>query len=125
MIKKLTLFITILISGFFIFSSVVLAEDPLAKACSTNPDAVACKSSTTEDPITGQNGILTKVVEILGWVVGVAAVIMIIVNGLRMVLSNGNSDTVASAKNGIIFALVGIAVAILAQAIVIFVLRKL
>jgi hypothetical protein len=57
-------------------------------------------------------------------VVGVIAVIMIIIGGLKYVTSGGDSSAVGSAKNTIIYALVGLVVVALAQALVKFVLAK-
>jgi len=58
-------------------------------------------------------------------VVGAAAVIMIIVGGFKYITSSGDSTSVESAKNTILFAVIGLVIALVAQSIVIFVLRKL
>jgi hypothetical protein len=57
-------------------------------------------------------------------VVGVAAVIMIIVGGFRYITSGGDSGRVGSAKNSLIYAIVGLVVVALAQVIVHFVLHQ-
>lgn len=83
-----------------------------ASGCTTpagSPDV----SSTIED-----------VINILSIVVGVVAVIMVIVGGLKYILSSGDSNQVNSAKNTILFALVGLVIVALAQVIVIFVLDE-
>ncbi len=98
--------------------------DPLEVVCRRTPQASACKASD-ENPITGPEGLLTRAIEILGWVVGVAAVIMIIIGGLRYVLSEGDTAGVNNAKNTILYALIGVAIAVMAQALVLFVLRRL
>ena len=67
---------------------------------------------------------LSAVINILTVVVGIVAVIMIIINGLRFVTSGGDSNKVSSAKNGILWAVIGIAVVALAQFIVKFVLNR-
>lgn len=63
-------------------------------------------------------------IDILSVVVGVIAVIMIIIGGLKYVTSNGDSNQISSAKNTIIYALIGLVVVAIAQAIVRFVLNK-
>jgi hypothetical protein len=77
---------------------------------------------------TGGGAALSKVIKtaisILSTVVGIAAVIMIIISGMRYVTSGGDASGVSSAKKGIIYALVGIAVAASAQIIVHFVLDR-
>ncbi len=64
-------------------------------------------------------------IDILSVVVGVIAVIMIIIGGLKYVTSNGDSNSISSAKNTIIYALIGIVVVAIAQSVVRFVLGKL
>lgn len=63
--------------------------------------------------------------EIFSFVIGVIAVIMIIIAGIRYITSGGDSATVGAAKNTIIFAIVGLVIAVLAQVIVRFVLTRL
>lgn len=70
------------------------------------------------------NSIIKTVINILSLVVGVVAVIMIIFGGLKYITSGGDSSNVSSAKNTIIYAIVGLVVVALAQFIVRFVLDK-
>lgn len=72
---------------------------------------------------TGVTNLVSAAVTILSFVAGIAAVIMIVISGLRYVTSGGDSGKVASAKNALIYALVGIAVAALAQLLVHFALH--
>jgi hypothetical protein len=73
---------------------------------------------------TNVNSIVATVVNILSFVVGVAAVIMIIIGGLRYVTSNGDSNSINTAKNTILYAIIGLVVVALAQVIVQFVLTR-
>jgi len=52
--------------------------------------------------------------------VGIIAVIMIIVGGLRYILSNGDSSKIKSAKDTVLYSVIGLVVAMLAYAIVNF-----
>lgn len=72
----------------------------------------------------GLTGVIKVIINILSIVAGVAAVIMIIIGGLRYITSGGDSSGVASAKNTIIYAVVGLVVVAMAQFIVRFVLGK-
>jgi ABC-type sugar transport system permease subunit len=63
-------------------------------------------------------------INVLSSLVGVVAVVMLIVGGFRYITSGGDSNRVASAKNTIIYALIGVVIAALAQIIVNFVLNK-
>jgi hypothetical protein len=77
------------------------------------------------DATTRINNIVHTIVNLLSAVVGVVAVIMIIVGGLRYVTSGGNDTSVTSAKNTILYAVIGLVVVALAQIIVRFTLSKL
>lgn len=84
-------------------------------------------SSTSNDPGTGNTDItdvITLIVNIFSIVVGFLAVIMIIWGGLRYITSGGDSGKITTAKNTIIYALIGLVIVALAQFIVRFVLSK-
>ncbi|MEO9179953.1 MAG: pilin [Candidatus Saccharimonadales bacterium] len=80
---------------------------------------------TGGNPLVGPSGILTTYIHILSLIVAIAAVIMIIVSGLRFMTSNGDPQTAASAQKGLLYAVVGLAVAAFTQLIVSFVISKL
>lgn len=86
-----------------------------------------CKNveANPSNPIYGRDSILAKAVNVLSIIVGVAAIIMIIVGGINYMLSSGDPAKIGSAKSTIIFAVVGIVVALAARTIVVFVLNKL
>ncbi len=54
---------------------------------------------------------------------GAIAVLMVVFQGIRMIISQGNSEKVAQARRGIIYAIAGLVVALLAQVLVLFVLE--
>lgn len=66
--------------------------------------------------------IFRTVTNILLFLIGAVSVIMLIIGGIRYTLSGGDSSAVTSAKNTILYAIVGLVVAILAYAIVNFVI---
>ncbi len=69
----------------------------------------------------GNGGIFSDITNLLLFIIGAIAVIMIVIGGLRYVISGGDAKQVQAAKNTILYALVGVVVAILAYAIVNFV----
>jgi hypothetical protein len=69
--------------------------------------------------------LLKSIINILLFIIGAIAVIMIIIGGIRYTTSNGDQAQVTSAKNTILYAIVGLVVAIMAFAIVNFVLDAL
>ena len=67
---------------------------------------------------------LTNVTNTLLLAIGFVSVVMLIIGGFRYVLSNGNEKSVTGAKDTILYAIVGLVVALLAFAIVNFVLGR-
>lgn len=67
---------------------------------------------------------ITQIINILLFLIGAVAVIMIIIGGIRYVLSNGDSSQITGAKNTIMYAVIGLVVALLAYAIVNFVVGQ-
>jgi hypothetical protein len=78
---------------------------------------VSCNSN-------GFTNLLSTIVTILSIVAGGIAVIMIVVSALRFITSGGDSNKVSSAKSALIYALIGVAIAALAQFLVHFVLYQ-
>ncbi|HEU4914804.1 MAG TPA: pilin [Candidatus Saccharimonadales bacterium] len=93
--------------------------------CGSNLDAsgTGCDSNVTSGS-SNLNNVITDIVNIFSVIVGIVSVIMIIYGGFRYVTSGGDSGNVSSAKNTIIYAVIGLVVVALAQFIVQFVLDK-
>lgn len=72
----------------------------------------------------GATGIFTTISNVMLFVVGAISVIMVIIGGLRYVISGGNSANVTAAKNTILYAVVGLIISIMAYAIINFVLES-
>jgi len=60
----------------------------------------------------GITGIFHTIVNILLFLVGAVAVIMLVIGGFRYVTSNGDQNAVSGAKNTIMYAIIGIIVAL-------------
>lgn len=102
----------------------VRAADPLSGVCS---DSKAAKTSVCQDG-SDENSIFTilrNVINTLLFVGGIIAVVMIIVGGIRYVVSAGDSQSANTAKDTILYAVVGLVVAIMSYAIVNFVLNRI
>jgi len=67
---------------------------------------------------------IKSIVNLLSVIVGIVAVIMIVVAGFKYITSGGDSGSIASAKNTLIYAVVGLVIVAMSQFIVQFVLRK-
>jgi len=92
---------------------------------SVNPEAESGAASVSSGLTDDLTGTLTLVVNTLIFVIGLVAVIMLIVGGFRYVFSQGNEKAVQGAKDTILYAIIGIVVAVLAFAIVNFVIQSL
>jgi cytochrome bd-type quinol oxidase subunit 2 len=68
---------------------------------------------------------IKNVINIFSFVVGVISVIMIIIGGLKYVTSAGDSSKVSSAKDTILYAIIGLVVVAMAQVIVQFVVGRI
>jgi hypothetical protein len=77
------------------------------------------------DPLVGPNGIITITIRTLAYVAGAISTIMIIVGGIRYITSGGDPGSTKGAKDTVMYALIGLAFAVTAQVIVLFVLSKL
>ena len=81
--------------------------------------------TNTNATTTNINTVIKNIVNVLLFIVGAASVIMIVIGGLRYVTSGGDSGAVNSAKNTVMYSVVGLVVAFMAYAIVNFVLKQL
>jgi len=115
-----------------LFGGVVLAQnvDIQSGLCSganfeftVDPSGADCASGV--DATDRINTLVRQVINILSVLVGIVAVVMIIVGGLRYITSGGNDTSVTSAKNTILYAIIGLIIVALSQLIVRFVLGKL
>jgi ABC-type dipeptide/oligopeptide/nickel transport system permease subunit len=134
--KRLLISLTILTSLFgslLFLTAPSYAVDISSPACSgpvaERPeicqDIVGSSGEDAANPLFGPSGILTRAIFIVSLIGAVIAVIVIIIAGMKMPLSGGNSDKIAKSRSQIIYAVVGLIVAVLAQALVQFVLRKI
>lgn len=88
-----------------------------------NTPPAGCHAIGDEDT-NSLNDLIATIINVLSVLVGVLAVVMIIIGGFRYVTSGGNSEKVTGAKNTILYALIGLVIVALAQAIVRFVLKN-
>ena len=84
--------------------------------------AEAARANGMPADLIGTSGVFTKITNTVLFAVGIISVIMLIVGGLRYIISGGDSKKVTDAKNTIMYAIIGLIIAILAFAIVNFVI---
>jgi hypothetical protein len=128
MIKKLLASIVItfgLMTSLMVMSpQFVGAADLLADPCNNTAakDSAACTGRSVNNPVAD---VIARVIQIIFMVTGFASVIVIIVSGFRYIISSGDPNNVNGAKNGILFAVIGLAVSVVGASIVGYVLSKL
>ena len=125
--KKFQLFIAALAVTLGV-SGAVLAQATTYAACSSPADCVqdgVNKAGGNASKTTDAGEIIQTIVRVLLFLIGAISVIMIIIGGFRYVVSQGDSGAVTSAKNTILYAVIGLVVAIFAWAIVDFVIDNL
>lgn len=88
--------------------------------CAGSADSQVCKAAGTDKA----DSMLKTVINTIIYIIGIIAVIMIIIGGLRYVLSGGDSSSTKGAKDTILYAVVGLVVAMLSFSIVNFVLGR-
>lgn len=127
LLQRIIFGICSLFISFGMLSGVALAAgNPAYQGVQCNGAAAAspvCHAPTT-DPLTGNNGVIVKATNIIALVAGVAAVIIIILAGIRFILSSGDSAKTGQARETIIYASVGLAVIVLSRTIITFIVSK-
>ena len=90
---------------------------------SSTKDTSGCSNGTSNTD-TALTNIAHTIINVFSIIVGIAAVVMIIYGGFRYITSGGDSNRVGSAKNSLIYPIVGLIIVALAQVIVHFVLNE-
>ena len=108
-----------LLSAFLISASAFLVTSPVFAA--VQEGANSAKGDEQPSLLFGDSGVFSEITNVLLFIIGAIAVIMIVIGGLRYVISGGDAKQVDAAKNTILYAIIGIIVAILAYAIINFV----
>ena len=96
-----------------------------AGSLSASTGVNCAKGADTPGSLFGKGSIFTTIVNVLLFVIGAIAVIMLIIGGIRYTTSAGDSGNVTAAKNTIMYAIIGLVIAFLAFAVVNFVLGSL
>jgi len=140
MIRRLCLATALFMMCLVTVPNTVSAFDLFGGDCSgsnSTANSAICTDKLGTDPVTHQpiNPVidyLTKITDIIAYVAGVAAIIIIIVGALKLITSGSDVSTgsrtdtdVEDARRSIVSALIGLAVIILARTLILFVLKKL
>lgn len=91
----------------------VSAVNVTEETCKVEPDNIICEGKSEDLGV-----ILNTVVDVLLYILGIISVIVLIIGGIRYTTSQGDPKTVETAKNTILYAIIGIGIAFSAYAIV-------
>lgn len=117
-----------LIAGLTVISGLLLAPLAAQPAAAIDVFSGACSGST--DSVCGAKNddatkVMRSIINTTLFVLGFIAVIMIIIGGIRYATSNGDSSSIKGAKDTIMYAVIGLVVAIMSFAIVNFVITNI
>ena len=117
--KRLKLFIAMIGLSLGLSSALLAPAGAINvfQGCNGNDQTSVCKAKNSDDAGT----LIQNIINILLFIVGAASVIMIIVGGIRYTLTAGDSSQIKSAKDTVLYAIIGLVVSLLAYAIVNFV----
>jgi hypothetical protein len=123
--KRLQQIITscLVVLGIAALTSTVLPAHVFADDAASNLTNGLNAVGGNENKTSLEDNIKT-IVNIMLFLLGSIAVIMIIIGGIRYATSNGDSSQIKGAKDTILYAVIGLIVAILAYAIVSFVITQ-
>ena len=116
MLKQLlTVITTVTLAASFAATPVLAATCDSASDCVTQGvnGAGGTGASSTDVPTLVKN-----IVNILLFIIGAVSVVMVVMGGIKYAVSNGDSSQVKSAKDTILYAVIGLVVALLAYALV-------
>lgn len=127
MIKSLMLSITLLVACLVAAPAFAAsAEQSICSGANTGGSALSCGGGNglpnSARPLTGK---VRSITETLLIVAGAVAVVVIIIGGIRYIISQGDAAGVKAAKDTILYAVIGLVVTIMAYSIVHFVSTKI
>lgn len=118
--KFLRIILPILICGVLAVTAVVNVS---ALTLQEGAEAARCDGCPTD--LFGNTGVFKQVTNTILYIVGIIAVIMLIIGGIKYVVSGGDSKKVTDAKNTVLYAIIGLVVCFLSFAIINFVISAL
>ena len=108
--------------------SSALAFSPLAGACGSGSSASTssvCQDQSGANTVYGSGGILDKIINLVSIIIGVVAVFAIIVAGFMFITSGGDSAKINTAKNTILYVIIGLVIVAIAQLVESFIINKI
>ena len=118
--KILKIALPVLIVGLLAFAAM-----PEAAALTLREGAEAARCDWCPADLFGDSGTFKQITNTILYSVVIIAVVMLIIGGIKYVISGGDSKKVTDAKNTVLYAIIGLVIAFLSYAIVNFVISAL
>ena len=118
-------FLKIILPILLIVGAITFVTVPEVSALTLREGAEAARCDGCPSDLFGDTGAFKQVTNTILYIVGIVAVIMLIIGGIKYVISGGDSKKVTDAKNTVLYAIIGLIIAFLAFAIVNFVISAL
>ncbi len=96
-----------------------------ANALTLQEGAEAARCDGCPTNLFGNNGVFKQITNTILYVVGIISVVMLIIGGVKYLVSGGDAKKVTEAKNTVLYAIIGLIIALLSFAIVNFVISVL
>ena len=121
--NKIILFLVVILSSLYLMTPLMASASIKEDVCagvgiSSGSGCVDPAGSPTVD------NVIERGLNIFTAIVGIIAVVMIIIGGVKYMTSQGDSGKTAEAKNTVMYAGIGLVIVALSQIIVRFVLRR-
>ncbi|MBQ3296218.1 hypothetical protein IJG95_00675 [Candidatus Saccharibacteria bacterium] len=121
--KIIKIFLPLLICVALVGLSLGASTGAFATTLKEGAEAARCDGCP--ENLFGDTGVFKQITNVVLYIVGVIAVIMLIIGGIKYVVSGGDAKKVTDAKNTVLYAIIGLIIAFLAFAIVNFVITTL
>ncbi len=132
--KKLRLSLVALLAAFNLAivalpatqaGATVSLQDVQKDTCDQTGGTFNSGTHQCENVKSGVTQTIAKVVNVLLFIIGIIAVVVIVIGGIMYATSGGNAEQTKKAKDAILYAVIGIIVAVMAYAIVGFITQNI
>ena len=107
--------------GIGLYSATHASALDLWQGCEGATDSKVCASKGKDNVANTAKNLINLSL----WAIGIVAVIMIVISGYKFITANGEAAKVTSARNTLLYSVIGLAVALLAWAIVSFIVNRI
>ena len=121
--KSLVAIITGVSIGMLVIGTPIASADTIGQGGAPGGVNAAKGTGVPTNFASGDGSLIQRIINIMLYAIGVLSVIMLIFGGLRYVISGGQKEAVTAAKNTILYAVVGLLIAVFAYAFIHFILQ--